>query len=161
MNMVYLALGSNVGDSKQNIQRAIELLGEHISSVQHAPIYVSTPLGGVEQANFLNTAISGETELSARELFFLVKKIEKDLGRIERVRNGPREIDIDIIFYGNETIDEPDLSIPHVGLAERDFVLRPLCDLDPELIDPRSGKKVSTLLGEVPDANWTLSGEMV
>ena len=112
MNTVYLALGSNVGDSRAAIAQAISLLKPHLHQLLQAPLYQSKAVGYTDQPDFLNTAISGQTALTPLELLSLVKSIEQQVGRIERFRWGPREIDIDIILYG-ETIKESDkLTIP-------------------------------------------------
>ena len=149
MTEVYLALGSNIGDSRAHIARAIELLREQLQNLKTAPLYLSKPFGVTNQPDFLNTAVSGQTSLSPPELFKFVKEIEQQVGRQERFRWGPREIDIDIIFYGQQTVKTPELTIPHPSFAERDFVLKPLADLNPHLTDPVSGQIVAELLQAV------------
>lgn len=150
MTKVYLALGANVGDARGNIGRAVELLAAKLSDIRQAPIYTSKAVGYVDQPDFLNTAVAGETDLSPLELLKFVKNIEKKIGRVWRFRWGPREIDIDIIFYGDQTLQSDPLTIPHPRFRDRDFVLRPLCDLDPNLLDPVSDKSVRKLLEELP-----------
>ncbi len=149
MTEVYLALGSNVGDSRTTIERAIALLGTALQQIKQAPVYRSKAVGYTDQPDFLNTAISGQTDLSPEALLAFVKDIEKQLGRIERFRWGPREIDIDIIFYGDLILEIPELAIPHPLFSDRAFVLRPLADLKPELIDPRSKQTVKELLAKL------------
>jgi 2-amino-4-hydroxy-6-hydroxymethyldihydropteridine diphosphokinase len=151
MSIVYLALGSNVGDSKQHIAEAIKQMNPMISSIQQAKLYVTKPVGYTDQADFVNTAVRGETSLSPHELLKFLKNIEKQVGRVERFRWGPREIDIDIIFYGDEVINRKGLIIPHPRFSERDFVLKPLQDIDPDKHDPVSGKTVQELLQALPD----------
>jgi 2-amino-4-hydroxy-6-hydroxymethyldihydropteridine diphosphokinase len=146
MTTVYLALGSNVGDSEANIGKAVELLAENISDIRLAPLYKTKPVGYTDQPDFVNTALSGQTGLSADELLKFVKSVEKEVGRIQRFRWGPREIDIDIIFYGKTVLETQQFTLPHPRFRERDFVLRPLCDLDPDFTDPVSGKTVAELL---------------
>jgi 2-amino-4-hydroxy-6-hydroxymethyldihydropteridine diphosphokinase len=150
MATVYLALGSNVGDSESYIKQAVEMLGSKISHIKIAPIYRSKAVGYTDQADFFNTVIVGQTELDPRQLLKFVKKIEPKVGRIARFRWGPREIDIDIIFYDNKVLDESNLIIPHPRFSQRDFVLKPICDLDPKQIDPRSGLSVSELYAKLP-----------
>ncbi len=150
MAKVYLALGSNVGDSEHHFKNAVELLSKKISGIKQAPLYKSKAVGFTEQDDFVNTAVSGQTDLSPKELLEFVKSTEKEVGRIDRFRWGPREIDIDIIFYNDQIVDEPHLHIPHAHFAERDFVLRPIMDLDPNLIDPRSKKTVQELHNKLP-----------
>lgn len=150
MATVFLALGSNVGESKQLIKKAVELLKSSVQDIIEAPLYTSKAYGVTEQPDFFNTALRGETSLTPLELLEFVKHIEAEVGRVKRFRWGPREIDIDIIFYDDLVVDAPQLTIPHPGLRERDFVLRPICDIDPAYIDPISGKSVRELLTLLP-----------
>jgi len=156
MTTVYLALGANIGDSRQSLQAAITLLASILDNLRQAPVYCSKAVGYTDQPDFFNTAVSGQTYLPPQELLKKVKKIEQSVGRTPTFRWGPREIDIDIIFYGNQTLKTGDLIIPHPHFAERDFVLKPLSDLDPDLIDPISGQTVSQLLKNVPENQKSL-----
>jgi len=156
MATVFLALGSNVGDSGANIRQAVELLKEKISDITEAPIYSSKAVGYTDQPDFLNTAVRGETELGPEELLEFVKSIEKRIGRIFRFRWGPREIDIDIIFYGDQLLASQRLTIPHPSFAQRDFVLRPICDIDPNWKDPASGRTCQELLDSLPDSELAI-----
>jgi len=149
MTTVYLALGSNVGDSAQYISKAIELLGSSLHDIKQAPIYMSKAIGYTDQANYLNTAISGQTTLSPQELLTFIDNVEQEVGRVKRFHWGPREIDIDIIFYGEQVLKSEALTIPHPGFRERDFVLQPLIDLDDEIIDPISHKSLKQLLEQL------------
>lgn len=151
METVYLALGSNVGDPAANIEKATNLLGKNIHTILQAPIYRSKAVGYIDQPDFLNTAICGQTDLSPEELFKFAKQIEAEVGRVERFRWGPREIDIDIIFYGQQIIRTEQLTIPHPRFAERDFVLKPLTDLSPQLIDPVSQCPIINFLTDLKD----------
>ena len=128
---VYLGLGSNLGDREGNLLQACELLG----CLEKSKIHETEPFGVLDQPKFLNMVCEIETELSPRELLLFVKNIEKKLGRKKREKWGPREIDIDILFYGDQIIDEPDLKIPHPGIKERDFVLKPLKEIAPGLVE--------------------------
>jgi 2-amino-4-hydroxy-6-hydroxymethyldihydropteridine diphosphokinase len=143
---VYLALGSNVGDSAQYIAKAVNLLGSALQDIQQAPLYTSKAVGYTDQADFLNTAISGQTELAPQALLQAIHGVEQQVGRVKRFRWGPREIDIDIIFYDNQTLKTENLTIPHPSFRERDFVLRPLVDLSSKMVDPVSQKTVKQLL---------------
>jgi len=156
MKTVYLALGANVGDSQQNIKRAIELLSEQIEAIRIAPLYLSRAVGYTDQSNFINTAISGQTNLSPQDLLVFIEKIEKKIGRIRRFRWGPREIDIDIIFYGEEIIKTEGLTIPHPSFTDRDFVLIPLLDLNDSLIDPVSMKTLQLLKAELDPSQFSI-----
>jgi 2-amino-4-hydroxy-6-hydroxymethyldihydropteridine diphosphokinase len=146
MAVVFLALGSNVGDSERYITQAIALLGREIVGLELASTYTSKAVGYTDQPDFVNTAIRGATTLKPLELLKFIKEIEAKIGRVSRFRWGPREIDIDIIFYDDMTLDTPVLTIPHPRFAERDFVLRPLCDIDPDAVDPVSKRSVQQLL---------------
>lgn len=150
MATIYLALGSNVGDSCRHIETAVRLLNESLQDVRQAPLYRSKAVGYTDQPDFLNTAIAGRTALAPGELLKLVKNVEKQTGRVQRFRWGPREIDVDIIFYGKVTQQTDRLTLPHPAFRERDFVLQPLCDLDPTLKDPISGLSVQALLDRIP-----------
>ncbi len=149
MTTVYLALGSNVGDSAHYVEEAIKQLASVLQNVQRAPLYTSKAVGYTDQPDFLNTAVSGQTDLSPQELLAELKQIERSVGRVATFRWGPREIDIDIIFYGDQVVETEELTIPHFSFRERDFVLRPLCDLNPGLIDPVSSQSVQQLLSLV------------
>ncbi|MFI5270727.1 MAG: 2-amino-4-hydroxy-6-hydroxymethyldihydropteridine diphosphokinase [Candidatus Saccharimonadales bacterium] len=158
METVYIALGSNVGDSVKNIGLAIEYLAPHLKDIQTAKLYKSKPVGYVDQPNFINTAIKAMTELSPSKLLEYTKEVEVKTGRVKRFHWGPREIDIDIIFYGNRTINLEDLIIPHPRFAERDFVLKPLLDLDNSLVDPTTNEPLSLLLENIKEENRSIIG---
>ena len=136
MHTIFLGLGSNVGGKKKNLEKAIEKLREKISEIKTSKFYKTEPWGYKNQEEFLNAAVMGNTSLSPIEVLEFVKDIEKNVGRIERFKWGPREIDIDILFYDDLVYKDADLEIPHPGLHERDFVLKPLMDLDPDFIHP-------------------------
>jgi len=156
MTTVYLALGSNVGDSETYIEQAIGLLAEHVNKIQRAPLYRSKAVGYTDQPDFLNTAVSGRTDLSPEELLRFIQDIERKMGRVERFRWGPREIDIDIILYDDVTRQTGRLTLPHPAFRERDFVLRPLRDLDSTLVDPVSRRTISQLLEEIAPENKSI-----
>jgi 2-amino-4-hydroxy-6-hydroxymethyldihydropteridine diphosphokinase len=149
MTPVYLALGSNLGDSRANIAQALKLLETSVKHIKQAPIYTSKAVGYTDQPDFLNTAVSGQTDLSAPDLLKFTAAVEQQVGRAASFHWGPREIDIDIIFYGVEVMRTEKLTLPHPRFAERDFVLQPLNDLDPALVDPVSGQTVRQLLATV------------
>ncbi|WP_457644172.1 2-amino-4-hydroxy-6-hydroxymethyldihydropteridine diphosphokinase [Persephonella sp.] len=139
---IFLGLGSNIGDRKGNILRAVRMIGDKVKIEKMGGIYISKAVGFEDQPDFYNTAISGFTDLEPEELFFFLKEIEKKVGRIERFRWGPREIDIDILFYGDEIIEKRELTVPHPRLHERDFVLKPLIDIDPDFVHPVFNKSL-------------------
>jgi 2-amino-4-hydroxy-6-hydroxymethyldihydropteridine diphosphokinase len=160
MITVYLALGSNVGDSAQYVSKAIELLGSPLDEIKQAPIYLSKAIGYTDQANYLNTAISGRTVLSPQELLDAIDEIEQQVGRVKRFRWGPREIDIDIIFYGDQILETEALTIPHPGFRERDFVLQPLVNLNSEMVDPISHKTVKQLLDRLDPEHLSIINKL-
>ena len=156
MPEVFLGLGSNVGERKENIIAALELLKEKIADVKVAQIYESRAVGHEHQPNFLNTAAKGTTALKPKELLDFVKAVENEVGRVERFRWGPREIDIDILFYDDLTYKNEWLEIPHSYLRERDFVLKPLTDLAPDFTHPVFKKTIKQLLAELPEENLSI-----
>lgn len=130
MAVVFLGLGSNLGDRRKNIQAAVELLTQAgIKVTRLSSIIETDPVGGPPQGLFLNAAAKAETALSPREVLNVIGRIESALGRVRTVKDGPRTIDIDILTYDNYQINEPDLVIPHPRMHDRDFVMRPLQEL--------------------------------
>jgi len=149
MTMVYLALGSNVGDSRQHINQAAGLLSTVLRDMKQAPVYLSKAVGYTDQPDFFNTAVSGLTDLKPAGLLAKIKDIESQVGRTPTFPHGPREIDIDIILYGNTVLETDKLALPHPGFRDRDFVLRPLLDLEPSLTDPETGQTIGSLLAKI------------
>jgi 2-amino-4-hydroxy-6-hydroxymethyldihydropteridine diphosphokinase len=144
MTIAYVGLGSNLGDRERLIREAAELIGAtRVSSVNE-----TEPWGYANQPMFLNAVAEIETSLTARQLLDHLLDVERRLGR-ERIgpRWGPRSIDLDLLLYGDETIDEPGLVVPHPLLTEREFVLRPLAELVPALIIPGDGTVQEALAG--------------
>jgi len=154
LTAVYLGLGSNLGDRQVNLERAIERLEEKLEIVQTSSLYETEPVGYREQPLFLNAVCRATTNLSPFELLHLDKEIETALGRAPSFPNGPRIIDIDILFYGEEVIETPQLTIPHPRLTERAFVLVPLAEVAPYLVHP--GLRVT--IGELAAKANGLSG---
>ncbi|MDQ3995003.1 MAG: 2-amino-4-hydroxy-6-hydroxymethyldihydropteridine diphosphokinase [Actinomycetota bacterium] len=144
----YIGLGSNLGDRGAYLERAVDLLraDERIDVLAVSSFRETEPVGLREQPRFLNGAATVETDLSARELLDRLLAVERELGR-ERTgpRFGPRTIDLDLLLYGRETIDEPGLTVPHPRLQERAFVLEPLIELEPSLALP-DGQRLRDLL---------------
>lgn len=141
-----IALGSNVGDREGNLRRAIEMVSLKMSLIRISSIYETEPMYNEEQDWFLNCVIAVETNLKPLALLQALQAIEVELGRQRTVRYGPRVIDLDILFYGDEIVFQSGLEIPHPKIAERPFVLVPLCEIRPELVHPVLKKKVSELL---------------
>jgi 2-amino-4-hydroxy-6-hydroxymethyldihydropteridine diphosphokinase len=150
LTRAYVGLGANLGDREAAIRRALELLGAEsgIDVVAVSTLRETEPVGYADQPAFLNGAAALETDLSARALLDRLLAVEQELGRVRGVgpRFGPRTIDLDLLLYGAEVVDEPGLSVPHPRLAERRFALEPLYELDPGLSLP-DGRRVRDLLG--------------
>jgi 2-amino-4-hydroxy-6-hydroxymethyldihydropteridine diphosphokinase len=145
-NHVFVGLGSNLGDRELNLRRALERL-EELGPVRASSFRETDPVGVTDQPKFLNAAVEVATDLPPRELLERLLEIERELGRdraTER-RWGPRVIDLDLLLFGGEAIDEPGLTVPHPHLADRRFVLEPLCELNEDLTLP-DGTRVRDLL---------------
>lgn len=144
---VVLSLGSNLGDRLENLQEAIDTLFDApgLEFVALSPVYETAPYGGPEgdipeQDDFLNVILAADTRLAPRTLLERVLNIENSMQRVREVRWGPRTLDIDIVMFGNVTLDEPDLVLPHPRAHERAFVLVPWADLEPDVLLPGHGK---------------------
>jgi 2-amino-4-hydroxy-6-hydroxymethyldihydropteridine diphosphokinase len=129
--LCYIGIGSNLGDREKYIENAIEKLKniEGVEVKRVSNIHETEPVGGPRQGKYLNAAIEIETGLKPRELLAKLQDIEKQLGRKRTVKNASRTIDLDILLYGDNKIDEPDLKIPHPGMREREFVMKPLIEI--------------------------------
>ncbi len=149
MAVVYLALGSNLGDRRANLHAAITALPPAVTVLAQSAIYETPPWGVTEQPPFLNMALRGETCLSPQALLKALKRLERRLGRLPSVRYGPRLIDIDILFYETLVLSSPDLILPHPRLHERAFVLVPLADIAADFVHPRLNQTVRALLATV------------
>ena len=144
MNRAYVGVGANLGDREATIRAALDALP---GVVGISELRETDPVGVVDQPPFLNGAVALETELGARELLERLLEIERELGRERRERWGPRTIDLDLLLYGAETIDEPGLTVPHPRLHERRVALEPLLELDPGLESPGRGRVDDLLAG--------------
>lgn len=156
---VYLALGSNVGEKFQNLQHAINLLNdsEGVEVIAHSSTYITKPYGVKTQSDFLNLVIEISTSFSPDQLFALIKTVEKKLGRIDRGKWNAREIDIDILLYADLVVDEPHLRIPHYELANRDFFVIPLIEINSQIINPLNQKYFAEL--QFDEANRYIVGK--
>lgn len=146
--LVYVGLGSNLGDRAATMRAALDALAEApgVTHVTASTFLETEPVGYLDQPSFLNAAAAVETDLGPRELLDLLLRIERDLGRTrDGPRFGPRTIDLDLLLYGSERVEEPGLTVPHPRLHERLFVLEPLAELDSSLEVPGKGT-VSTLI---------------
>lgn len=152
-NIVYIGLGSNKGDRLGFLQKSLDLIAlipntriEKVSSV-----YLTRPFGITEQENFFNAAAKLTTGLTPLELFDQLKETEIEAGRLPAEKWGPREIDIDLLFYGDLIFSNDFISLPHKGIIYRDFVLQPLIEIEPELVYPEKNKKLSIILSEIEE----------
>lgn len=153
MEKVYLCLGGNIGDTRNYLQNAVAMIGRRIGRVvSQSAVYQSEPWGFNAEQMFLNQVVVAETELEPHAVLELCLQIEAELGRT-RSGNGyePRTIDIDIIFFGDYIIDTPDLKVPHPLMHQRNFVLRPLCDVAADFVHPVFGLTVKQLAAACSD----------
>ncbi len=146
---IYLALGTNTGDRLANLRAAIGSLPPQVLVRTQSSIYETEPWGYTAQPAFLNMALHAETDFSPLELLTHLKFLEQTLGRVPSFRNGPRLIDMDILFYDDLILETPTLVIPHLRLHERAFVLIPLMDIAPGLVHPGLGRSVAQLVETV------------
>ena len=154
--IAHLGLGSNLGDRAENIAEAIRRIDAmaHTTVVATSPLYESEAWYVTEQPQFINACITVETTAHPRELLDALLAVEEAMGRVRNVPKGPRTIDLDILFWGDDVIDAEGLTVPHPGVLERPFVLVPLVDLAPDLVHPRTGRTLADHLetATLPDA---------
>jgi 2-amino-4-hydroxy-6-hydroxymethyldihydropteridine diphosphokinase len=154
---VVLALGSNLGDRLASLQGGVDALCARpgLSGVQVSPVYETAPVGGPAQPEYLNAVLVAATTLSARAVLDRCQEAENALGRVRTERWGPRTLDVDVIVYGTEVSDDPELTLPHPRAHERAFVLAPWHDVDPGAVIPGRGR-VADLLAAVSTADVRL-----
>lgn len=152
MNIAYILLGGNVGEVTTQMDKAARMIGLEIGKIiRNSAVYQTAAWGNNNQPDFLNRILIVETKLSAITLLKHCLEIENKLGRKRTFKNAPRLIDIDILFFNKEIINEPDLQIPHPHLQERRFTLVPLNELSPQFKHPQNGKTMHQLLMECTD----------
>jgi 2-amino-4-hydroxy-6-hydroxymethyldihydropteridine diphosphokinase len=150
MTIVYLGLGSNIGDKEASINKAITMITRAGDVKRVSPLYLTEPVGDIEQEWFLNCVVEVETDKDPEALLSSLQIIEKKLGKKKTVKNGPRTMDIDILLYGNQIMNLKDLVIPHPRLHQRLFVLQPMMDLNPDFVHPVLKKTIRELSAEQP-----------
>lgn len=152
MSKVLVGVGSNLGDREFLIRKAVEAMRDlpRTLVVRVSSLYDTDPVGEVDQPAFLNAVVWLETTLEPRELLWQLLLIEKRMGRVRSQRWGPRPIDLDLLFYDDEIISEPDLTVPHPEAHRRGFVLLPLLELDPDFVHPSTGESIKKLIKKLP-----------
>jgi 2-amino-4-hydroxy-6-hydroxymethyldihydropteridine diphosphokinase len=152
MNSTYLLLGSNMGNSQEQLQRAVQFISKEIGQVtRESSLYKTAAWGNTNQPDFLNQVIIVNTGLDALKTLEQILAIEIKMGRIRTIKNAPRIIDIDILFFNNEIITEQQLKVPHPEIPNRRFVLTPLDELSPGMVHPFLNKTIHQLLEECSD----------
>jgi 2-amino-4-hydroxy-6-hydroxymethyldihydropteridine diphosphokinase len=149
--IVALALGSNLGDRLSIMRAAVAALKPYVMVNHISAVYETPPAYVADQPVYLNAAVLGSTRLAPPDLLNVLKQIETALGRKESFRYGPRLIDIDILFYGEQRMATPELTLPHPRLAEREFVLRPLADVAGTWRHPTTGMTINDMLAALPE----------
>jgi 3-oxoacyl-[acyl-carrier protein] reductase len=152
MTTAYVALGGNLGDRRGNLERAVEALAQTagVRLLSRSSLYETAPVGGpAGQGAYLNAVVAIETDLSPEDLLSRCAQIEAGLGRVREVKDGPRTIDLDLLLFGSQTRDTPELTLPHPRLHERLFVLEPLAEVAPGAVHPRLGKTIARLRAEL------------
>lgn len=156
----YIALGSNLGDRHAALSEAAQLLRRcpGVLGVRLSPVFETAPVGGVPQGPYLNACAAVDTVLPPRDLLDALLNTEQQMGRVRTVRWGPRLIDLDLLLYGDEVLQEPGLVVPHARMHERDFVLAPLRALAPGLVHPTLHHTVTALLEMLGSGAGALRG---
>jgi 2-amino-4-hydroxy-6-hydroxymethyldihydropteridine diphosphokinase len=158
---IALALGSNTGDRQAALRAAVKGLAPFLTITAISPIYETPAAYVTDQPAFLNAVLTGTTQLAPLALLQAIKQLETALGRQPSFRYGPRLIDIDIIFYGQQVSETPELTVPHPLLAEREFVLRPLADIAPDWLHPMREQTVTEILAQLPERKAVRLGNML
>lgn len=154
MNNVFLILGGNLGERRENLAKAMALIGEAGAIVKRtSSIYETEPWGAKDQPNYYNQVVEILTDLGAEELMKTILRIEKTMGRVRTEKYGTRTIDIDILFFNDETINSDSLTVPHPRIQERRFVLIPMNEIAPEFVHPVLNEPISKILTNTHDSS--------
>ena len=145
MPMVFLGLGSNIGNKEDHINKALTFISELYTVKKISHLYLTEPVGNIKQDWFLNCVVEIQTDIDPKKLLSSFKSIERKLGRTKTEKNGPRTIDIDILFYGDHIVKTKNLVIPHPLIQERLFVLQPMMDINPDFVHPVFKKSIHEL----------------
>jgi 2-amino-4-hydroxy-6-hydroxymethyldihydropteridine diphosphokinase len=149
---IYLGLGGNLGDPPTTFQQALKLIGEFAQVTKVSKLYKSKPYGFADQPDFYNAAAQLASDLSPLDLLAQLQEVEKQLGKKVVRENGPRVIDLDLLVYEEEVIDLPELTLPHPGILDRDFVLKPLTDLNPIVTHPAwNGQSLQSAMDQLKE----------
>jgi 2-amino-4-hydroxy-6-hydroxymethyldihydropteridine diphosphokinase len=155
-HLIYLSLGSNLGDRLANLQNAISSLPPNIQPLTRSSVYETSPWGYSDQPDFYNQVIKAETLFEPTDVLATIKNLEVSLGRQETFRFGPRLIDLDLLFFDTLILNSPKLTIPHPRITERAFVLVPLAEIAPDLIHPGVGKTIQQLKSSIDNSSVKL-----
>lgn len=155
---IYLSLGSNMGDREENLDKALDFLTQRMKTGKVSSIYDTDPVGNTNQPRFLNMVCQAFTRMAPDGLLALAKGIESKMGRSSQ-SGEPRPIDIDILLYGEEVLETPELVIPHPRMMQRAFVLVPLSEIAPDLVHPVSGKTIKELMQDIKEVQGVLKLE--
>ena len=145
VNKVFLGLSTNIGEKDNNLKVAIEEIKDFSEVINISSYYKTPPYGYLDQDDFLNMAMEITTELTPLELIFRIHEIEHKMGRVRKIKNGPRIIDIDILLFNDEVINQTNLKIPHPEMHKRNFVLKPLDEIAPSILHPILKENINTL----------------
>nr|WP_321302442.1 2-amino-4-hydroxy-6-hydroxymethyldihydropteridine diphosphokinase [uncultured Trichococcus sp.] len=165
MPTVYIALGTNLEPRADHLEKALELFRSlpDVEVKRVSSVYESKPVGYLDQPDFLNLVFEAETDLLPLDLLDSCQSIEQELGRVRTIRFGPRTLDVDIVLYGAESIEEERLIVPHPRMQERSFVLLPLQELNPEFVVPEWNKTINELVAGLPSKDleeiWKYASE--
>lgn len=159
METAYISIGSNLGDRESNCRKATHEISEFAEVSAMSSLYETDPVGNEDQPLFINSVIEIQTDLSPHKLLDKLHSIEKKLGRLREIKWGPRTIDLDIIFYGNDIMNDADLIIPHPQAYKRRFVLEPLREIAPDVIHPSLKLSIRELLTKLHDPHKVIKIE--